>query len=76
MYSPLKAEQQDSTKPDQDSKKNAVQVMDECDLSNLESIDTTMNILWEPELMGCITAKKPALTKKHLKTRLSCSQSY
>ena len=42
--------------------------MDECDLSNLMSVDTTNYILQEHELKECIVAKKPTLSKKHLKT--------
>ena len=44
--------------------------MDECDLSNLVSVDLIKCIF---QKQGCIAAKKPAVTKKHLKSRLSWS---
>ena len=49
--------------------KAAAQVTDECDLFNLMSVDTIKCIHQEHELKGCISAKKLAITKKHLKAR-------
>ena len=57
-------------------KKMARQVMDECNLFNMVSVHTTYHILQEHRLKGCIAAKKPALTKKFLKKRLSWSKDY
>ena len=37
---------------------------------------STMHILQELELKGCITTKKPVITKMHLKARLSWSKQY
>ena len=50
--------------------KTARQVMDEYDLSNLVSGDTTKRILRECELKGCIVVKKPALTKKVFEVKI------
>ena len=49
---------------------------DECNFSNLVSVDTTKCILQEHELKGCIAAKKFSLNKKHLKVRLSWGMNY
>ena len=69
----MKASAQDAMEIDQNSKSSGKEdcMIDECDLSNLVLVDTTKCILWEDELKGCIATKKPTLTKKHLKGRLS-----
>ena len=57
-------------------KKTVKQVMDECELFIFISVDSTKHILYKHELKGFIEVKKPALTEKHLKARLSWSKRY
>ena len=55
-------------------KRTARQRMNECDLSNLVSVDTSKHNLQKHKLKKCITVKKPL--KKNLKAKLSFSNIY
>lgn len=77
---PSKLDSRDKRKLMRTSRKNpkltARQVLSESGVTTLVSVDTAKRILRSGGLRGYVAAKKPALTRKHLKKRLEWSKQH